>query len=148
MVAREAIVAEARRWEGTPFRHQGRGPEGLDCAGLLVVVAQALGIPHQDDCTYRRIPDTAQLKRLLLRNLTPKRLDQSAPGDLLLFKDPLRQGHMYHLGIQTDRGFIHAYGRADVKRVVEMPLSPDWEAAIVGVFEYPEVEPWLRSRSR
>ncbi len=144
MIARSAIVAEARRWIGTPFRHQGRGREGLDCAGLLVVVAQALGIPHRDELTYRRIPDTAQLRRVLLANLAPKTLDQRALSDVLLFKDPVRQGHMYHLGIQTDAGFIHAYGRADVKRVVEMPLSPDWEAAIVGAFEYPEVEPWQR----
>jgi len=140
MVGRSAIVAEARRWIGTPFRHQGRGVNGLDCAGLLVVVATALGIPVVDDLTYRRIPDTARLKAVLLANLKPKPLDHRALGDVLLFKDPVRQGHAYHLGIETDLGFIHAYGRADVKKVVEMPLSLDWQAAIVGVFEYPEVE--------
>ena len=140
MVARSAIVAQARRWLGTPFRHQGRGVHGLDCAGLLVVVATALGIPVVDDLTYRRIPDTARLKAVLLANLKPKPLAQRAVGDALLFKDPVRPGHMYHLGIQTDVGFIHAYGRADVKKVVEMPLSPDWQAAIVGAFEYPGVE--------
>lgn len=140
MVARSAIVAEARRWLGTPFRHQGRGVNGLDCAGLLIVVARALGIPVVDDLTYRRIPDTAKLQQVLRASLRAKPFAARLPGDVLLFKDPIRQGHMYHLGIRTDLGFIHAYGRADVKKVVEMPLCPDWQAAIVGVFEYPEVE--------
>lgn len=140
MVARSAIVAEARRWLGTLFRHQGRGVNGLDCAGLLIVVARALGIRVVDDLTYRRIPDTARLRQVLLASLCPKPITERLPGDVLLFKDPIRQGHMYHLGIQTDLGFIHAYGRADVKKVVEMPFCPDWDAAIVGVFEYPEVE--------
>ena len=140
MATRAAIVVEARKWLGTKFRHQGRGAEGIDCAGLLVVVARALGIPATDDLTYRRIPDTAKLKQVLLANLQQKPITERRQGDVLLFKDPVRQGHMYHLGIQTDRGFIHAYGRADVKRVVELPMSPDWAAAIVGAFEYPGTE--------
>lgn len=140
MIPRAAVVAEARRWDGTKFRHQGRGLDGLDCAGLLVVVGRAIGIDVKDDLTYRRIPDTAQLKRVLLSNLRQKPLRDHKPGDILLFKDRHRQGHMYHLGIRTELGFIHAYGSLGVGRVVEVPLSPDWEDAIVGVFEYPGIE--------
>lgn len=42
---RDAIVAEALTWEGTPYHHMGdiKG-EGVDCAMLLVRVYQALGI--------------------------------------------------------------------------------------------------------
>jgi len=140
VTARAAIVAEARKWLGVRFRHQGRGPDGIDCAGLLVMVGRALGIPVTDDLGYRRIPDTARLKQVLLANLRHKPIPERLLGDVLLLKDPIRQGHMYHLGIQTDLGFIHAYGRADVKRVVELPMSPDWAAAIVGAFEYPGIE--------
>jgi hypothetical protein len=41
----EALVAEARRWLGTPFRHQGRiRGEGVDCIGLVLEPARALGL--------------------------------------------------------------------------------------------------------
>ncbi|MBK8745664.1 MAG: peptidase P60, partial [Propionivibrio sp.] len=39
-----AILAAARACIGTPFVHQGRIPGlALDCAGLVVAVAQAIG---------------------------------------------------------------------------------------------------------
>lgn len=140
-MTRGQIIAEARKWDGTKFRHQGRGPEGIDCAGILVNVGRALGKDVKDDLTYARIPDTAKLKKVLLENLRQKPLNERKPGDVLLFKDRFRRGHMYHLGILTSAAtFIHAYSGMGVNAVVEIPLSPDWEAAIVGVFEYPEVE--------
>jgi cell wall-associated NlpC family hydrolase len=38
------IIAAARACLGTPFRHQGRLPGiGLDCAGVALHVAQAVG---------------------------------------------------------------------------------------------------------
>lgn len=140
MPSREAIVEAARKYLGLPFRHQGRGPSGLDCAGLLVVVGRDLGLTIVDDTSYRRIPDTAKLRGILNENLRHKPKNQRRPGDVLLFKDPVRRGHAYHLGIQTDVGFIHAYGKFGIRRVVEMPWSEDWERAIVGVFEYPGLE--------
>jgi cell wall-associated NlpC family hydrolase len=46
--ARQAIVAEARSWIGTPYLHQGRVKgAGVDCAMLLLEVYERVGlIPH------------------------------------------------------------------------------------------------------
>lgn len=42
---RQAIVAEAQRWEGTPYHHHGRMlGVGVDCAMLLAEVYAALGL--------------------------------------------------------------------------------------------------------
>ena len=63
-----------------------------------------------------------------------------APGDVVLMADPHRRGHEYHLGIVTEFGFIHAYGKFGVRKVVEQPWSEDWRLAIRRVFEYPGIE--------
>ena len=51
----EAVVAQARAWLGTPWRHQGRSPRGVDCAGLVVLVARALGLADHDVAGYSRL---------------------------------------------------------------------------------------------
>lgn len=121
-----------------PFRHAGRTEHGVDCAGLLVLVAVDLGFEIIDDTHYRRIPDTAKLRRILNAGFEHKPKGERAPGDVILFKDQHRRGHMYHLGIDTGEGFIHAY--APLRRVVEQPWSEDWRRAIVAVFQYPGIE--------
>lgn len=69
----QAIVASARRWVGTPYRHQGRGPRGpnggVDCAGLLIRVAVELGIaePGYDPSGYAWETDGSQLRAELSR---------------------------------------------------------------------------------
>lgn len=137
MPTRDEIVATARGYEGVPFKHAGRSPNGVDCAGLLVLVARDLDLDVVDDVHYRRIPDTAKLRRILNAGLRHKPKPERALGDVLLFKDRHRRGHMYHLGIETGYGFIHAY--APLRRVVEQPWSDDWRRAIAAVFEYPGV---------
>ena len=70
-VTGEAVVAQARTWLGTPWRHQGRSPRGVDCAGLVVLVARALGLADHDVAGYGRHssghsrgpPDTRRIVR-------------------------------------------------------------------------------------
>lgn len=54
---RAEIVAEARGWLRTPFRPKGRSRAGLDCLGLLVLVADAFAVPHHDEQHYTDWPD-------------------------------------------------------------------------------------------
>jgi cell wall-associated NlpC family hydrolase len=45
MATRAEIIAEARTWLKTPWRHQGRLKGiGCDCVGHIVCVPRALGI--------------------------------------------------------------------------------------------------------
>jgi branched-chain amino acid transport system ATP-binding protein len=54
----EALVAEARCWLGTPFRHQGRiRGQGVDCIGLVLEPARALGLTDYRPGAYSRLPD-------------------------------------------------------------------------------------------
>lgn len=49
--ARE-FAAAAEAFAGTRWRRRGRGPAGLDCGGLLVASAAAVGISFEDALSY------------------------------------------------------------------------------------------------
>lgn len=138
------IVAEARRWIGTPYVHQSavRGA-GTDCLGLLRGVWLALLGP-EPEAVPAYTQDWAEpgrqevLRAAAERWLCPKPLAAAAPGDVLLFR--MRMGAVAkHLGIQAAVGapatFVHAYTGHGV---VESPLSAPWERRIVARFEFPK----------
>jgi cell wall-associated NlpC family hydrolase len=54
MPGRTDIVAAARTYLGVPWRHQGRTRAGLDCAGLIVMVARDLALSDYDSTAYGR----------------------------------------------------------------------------------------------
>ncbi len=135
MTTRAEIIAEARTWKRTPWRHQGR-LKGIacDCVGFIVGVPVALGIfpPEFDVNGYPRQGDWQKMKSVLdtyLDRVDPKR---AMGGDVLW----LRVGRIpQHLAILTfDGTIIHA---VDPRRgVAEHILDARWLAAIVGVWSY------------
>ncbi|QYX56711.1 C40 family peptidase [Roseovarius sp. SCSIO 43702] len=138
------IVAAARGWIGTPYRHQAATKgAGTDCLGLLRGVwREVLGTEPEHPPAYSM--DWSEPSRCEVlwaaaeRHLVPKPLDREAPGDVLLFR--MRDGSVAkHLGIAARIGaeasFIHAYsGHA----VVESPLSAPWRRRIVARFSFPQ----------
>lgn len=134
------IVSVARRWLGTPYRHQAatRGA-GCDCLGLLRGVWRELG--RSEPCVPPYSPDWDEvaredvLQRAARMYLLEAPTSDLAAGRVLLFR--MRHGAVAkHLGIASgsDR-FIHAYcGHG----VVESPLSDPWRRRIVAVFRFPE----------
>lgn len=135
---------EARRWIGTPYRHQGsRCGAGADCLGLLRGVWRALYgrepenvPPYTPDWSEPQREET--LWRAARRHLIEKPVPEVAEGDVILFR--MREGSVAkHLGLQGDVGaeasFIHAYSGHGV---VESPLSAPWARRIVARFEFPE----------
>lgn len=136
---RRQVVAEARDWLGTPYRHQGRTRgAGCDCLGLVRGLWRALyGTEPEAVPPYTR--DWAErggeerLWRAALRHLQP--VDgATAPGQILLFR--MRPGALAkHLGVLSapDR-FIHAYSGHGV---VESALTPAWQRRIVARFDFP-----------
>lgn len=138
------VVTAARRWIGTPYRHQAscRGA-GTDCLGLLRGVwREVLGTEPERAPSYSKDwSEPARVEVLwqaALRHLVPKPLAQENPGDVLLFR--MRDGGVAkHLGLAGQVGpqatFIHAYsGHA----VVESPLSTPWRRRIVARFSFPQ----------
>jgi cell wall-associated NlpC family hydrolase len=131
------VVAAARQYLGTRWHHQGRNTAGLDCIGLVIVVAHDLGLSEYDICGYSRVPDGRTLRATMERQLLQVSRDPQ-PGDILLFtfaRVPL------HTAIVTDTpsglGMIHAY--ANVRKVVEHRLDDLWRSRIAGVYTYPGV---------
>ncbi|RJG45888.1 NlpC/P60 family protein [Mesorhizobium sp. DCY119] len=136
-----AILAEARSWLGTPYRHQGRRKGvGCDCLGLVLGVWREI-YGREPELPGPYAPDWAEAgeQDLLLsaarRHCFERAADELTAGDLILFR---WRPHLAakHAGIllEPDR-FIHAYqGSA----VVVSALVPQWRRRIAGVFAFPE----------
>lgn len=127
------VVAEARRWIGTPFHHQGRLlGVGVDCAGLVIGVAKALGLAtdYQDCTDYSRQPD-GEMTRLLVAHLDRVRFTDRRGGDVVHVAWSMIP---QHVGILTNAGtLIHAYGE---RGVVETTLSGQLLQGVRGVYRF------------
>lgn len=138
---RELIVAEARSWLGTPYRHQAslKGV-GCDCLGLVRGVWRtAVGPEPEAPPPYR--PDWAELggdEALLAaaqRWLRP--IETPRPGDVLLFRMTPGAPGKHAAVMSGPERMIHAYwGRA----VVESALGAWWRMRLVAAFAFPGAE--------
>ena len=142
------VIAQARSLLGVRFLHQGRDAEhGLDCLGLLLVVAANMGIcfggkhPLEIDVpNYRTKPDTDFLQAQLARHLLPvSRLELRASDIILLEID----GQPQHLAVLSDYpvphalGMIHAYAVA--RKVVEHRYDAYWRKATRAAYRLPQL---------
>lgn len=128
-MTRDDVIREARALCGTPFHHQARVPGvGIDCVGVGVCVACALGIDVIDSTDYQRRPnrkDPDHLLRYLRMNLDP--VSTPRPGDVLAFTFR-STGLVYHIGIMTaENRMVHAWSGG--RKVVEVPLD-DWAGSL------------------
>lgn len=137
---RVEIVAEARRWIGTPYRHQAscRGA-GSDCLGLVRGVWRAV-IGPEPEALPAYSPDWAEragedtLLAALNRHFIPRQIAGGEPGDVLLFR--IRAGGpSRHCAILSGpHTIIHAWqGRA----VAQTPLDGFWAKRISAVAAFP-----------
>lgn len=132
------IIAAARACVGTPFRHQGRqAGVGLDCAGVAVHVASAMGCAVIDQAGYGDQPTQGMLAAMLdaqdfLRRVTD---DAARPGDVLLMRF---KGEPQHLAILAGETMIHAWEAPG--RCCEHVLDVKWRARIVRVYRFVGVE--------
>ncbi|WP_207099807.1 peptidase [Paracoccus shandongensis] len=139
----EDVVAIARDWIGTPYRHQA-STKGVacDCLGLIRGVwRERHGQEPEAPPPYT--PDWGEgggqevLMAAALRHLVP--VDRDAdwlPGDVLLFR--MRAGAVAkHLGILSEAGeaprFIHAY---NAHGVIDSPLTTPWQNRIAARFRF------------
>lgn len=91
-MTREAVVAEARSWVSTPYRHRGRAKGfngGVDCAQLVYLVFQGCGLC--DEIPLEQYPPDWHLHRSTERYLAKvlertRPVDYPQPGDIVLFK--------------------------------------------------------------
>ena len=128
----------ARECIGTPFLHQGRRQGlGVDCVGLLLVVADRLGLTGVDFPNYYRTPDGTLEEKLSasLWRCVRECIHCHMPGDVLCFKI---RNQPQHVAIRTNRGIIHALG--DSRKVNETSYDQRWRKRLVSVWEWPELD--------
>ena len=132
----DQVIAAARECVGTPFRHQGRlRGVGLDCAGLGIIAAKAVGIEIVDFSGYPRTPFDGMLKKMFTAqswHLRQIKNDDAAPGDVLLMRI---SSAPQHVAILSYNGYmIHAY--QNVGKVVEQRIDDDWRNKIIAVYRF------------
>lgn len=149
-VTRADVVAEARRWIGTPYVHQARQRGvGCDCAGLIGGVALALGlVPPQwweqhfdpEFGGYARVPDGDALLGIAPRFMTAIEPSQAGPGDVVLIRwrrDP------QHFGLVADHpagGLSVIHAASQHGRVLEQGLGEAWRRRTVAAYRLPGVQ--------
>jgi hypothetical protein len=84
-INREDVIAEARKWIGTRWVHQGRSQMGVDCAGLVVLVGQSARFAREDMLGYRRSPDGVLFRQHIFKQTTFE--PQPRAGSIGLFRE-------------------------------------------------------------
>lgn len=146
-LTRARVIAAARDWIGTPYRHQAscKGA-GTDCLGLVrglwrefhgdepetppAYTADWAEAPSGNGAVVETMAEAAR------RHLIEVGVDEARQGDVALFRMRGR-GPAKHAGILTDeRRMVHAFsGRA----VVETSLGPWWRTRMAYAFRFPGV---------
>ena len=125
-----------------PYKRGGRSiEEGLDCWGIVIVFYEReLGIRlpklesmyYHDDLNHKQGASEleAEIERNSLKEMFME-VDESQPGDLLLFRI---LGHGIHVGIRAeDHDFLHAQ-RGKKSRIVNDYI---WRNKIEQVYRHP-----------
>jgi NlpC/P60 family putative phage cell wall peptidase len=139
-LSRARIVAEARRWIGTPYAHQASLIHvGCDCLGLVRGVWRGLiGAEPETLAPYAPHWPLATRDEPLL-SAAARHLAPVAPariGDVLLFRwrGGLPASHIAILA--TDDTFVHAHEGA---AVAEIAFAQAWRRRLAASFAFPGV---------
>jgi len=132
----------AQQYIGVPFQHMGRSVRGLDCVGLLLLIAWTRGWRVEDLPYYGREPasnnNSFDLRDHLRRYLGDPVDRPLQPNDIPLMKlrprfDPAHVGiitpHPYGLGIIHSNGQL---GRVTLQRIDQQRMDQ-----IVEVYQWP-----------
>lgn len=129
----EAVTFEAslRACLGMQWRHMGRAgcgyghQTGLDCVGLAIVGALAVGRPVRDLEAYSRAPDGQLADRITEHLGNP--VAGIGPRRLVL----MNLGQPRHVGYVSDAGTLIHARRGAGGGVVEHILDAQWRSTIV-----------------
>ena len=146
MTAPADIIAEARKWLGAPFHHAGRSRNGVDCAGLVIEVARALGVatipdrPHYH--VYKRVgPKRANYHKhdgVVLELECDKYMDEvtwpevGTVGLFWFLKD--RPQHVGFFGDYKGGGLSLIHTHSGINKVSEHAYAEDWPEKLVKIY--------------
>lgn len=139
MPDRADVVRIARSYIGTRFHHQARlKGVGIDCLGLVVCVANELGLDTSSDRRdYPRRPNGDLIPSLGGSGLILKPVNAPyVPGEIIVLRMNGLPWHCAILGDANRKTIIHAF--APRKKVIESDLG-NWEGEIVARYDFPGV---------
>ena len=142
MLTRSIIVAEARSWIGTPYRHQAslKGV-GCDCLGLVRGVWRAL-FGAEPECAPPYAPGWAEasgeeaLAQAAARHLIAIGCDEFSDGDVLLFRWRAGMPAKHAAIVTSAETMVHAH---DGAAVTEVAIAPWWRRRLAYAFRFPGV---------
>lgn len=141
------VIAEARRWIGTPYHHQAAVlGVGCDCVGLIVGVGKAFGFMGDDFDDrfqqfkgYSRVPNPRIMRRWMDTFLEPAGIAQNQipePGFIAWFE--WRDELPMHLGIIASfderATMIHSF--QPVGYCTEHTFDSNWRARVNSFWKY------------
>lgn len=135
MTTRAQVVAQARSWLETKYRHQHRDRKaGVDCVGLVIGVARELGLFEEDfDVNgYERYPDGQMLKRECDKHMD--RVATSVPGDVVLLRFAAEPQHLAFVGDARGGGRTLVHALSTAGKVVEHRFAYVWQARTVQAY--------------
>lgn len=141
-LTRTDIIAETRRWLGTPYRHQAslKGV-GCDCLGLVRGVWRAV-IGDEPERAPPYAPDWAEaasgepLADAAARHLVAIDRDTFREGDVLLFCWRANLPAKHAAIVTASDKMVHAH---DGACVAEVAIAPWWRRRLAYAFRFPGV---------
>lgn len=137
MITPAQLVAEARRWVGVPYVHQGRSFNGVDCIGLIICVRSALApwpASTLEPRNYARHPRDGLLLDRIRAHCA--QISGAENGAVILIQWPTAE-EPSHAAIYADGNLIHAYQRAGA--VVETGYRAHWPRYTHSFWRLPDV---------
>jgi len=146
LLPRMAVVEAARQYVGNPWVFGGRNRfNGLDCIGLLVLVAEDLDISHlMNEYNWTDYPPNFffedkhpdSMPSRLSKPMIQIPFEEVGIGDVETYwiRD---RGATCHCSIISDKGFIHTH--QGCMKVTETTKSPFWNRRRTAAFRYPEI---------
>lgn len=125
MPNRHDVVIEARKWINVPWKHQGRSIKGIDCIGLVAIVAKTLGISERDSTNYVRHPDGFSLVKAFDEEMDSISLNDIQEGDVVIFSDNVYPCHVGIISnLHNSLYLIHAHAMR--RKVLEEAYAYEW----------------------
>lgn len=142
MDKRTEIVQTAHSFLDVKWVHQGRKPNAIDCAGLIVLTAKETDLipPGFKDITnYRRVPNGFAFKKMFDTYMDRVPLSRVQNGDIVIFGEGIYACHCGILFYENDTLYmIHAY--CERGKVVKERITPYWRKLIKGTYKYKGVQ--------
>ena len=136
MITDRQVIEAALSFQRTPYLHQGRSNNGLDCIGLIIVVAKKLRIPIYDPISegYSRLPRGTRLLYGMREHLNE--IDKPIPGSIFLCSYRTYPQHVGIIGdiIDGKQYIIHV----DINQngCVHTPMPDEISRRLVSLFTF------------